>query len=314
MKWVNNIKHLKFIALLLLIGVCYYYRAELTVWSEWLIQEGIKNYEAALNLPGGGENIVFAADMEQGEAEGEVKVFLPEDTDLAADMEPEEAEGEDIFPEDTVSGSDAGIQQPAWEYAMADEGYFDDALFLGDSRTVGLREYGGITGATFCASTGLSIYKLLGAQIAPIEGSTEKQTVEELLMKRQFSKIYLMIGINELGTGTVETFMNRYQEVVARLQELQPDAIIYVQAIMRVSTARSSQGDSINNEGINVRNEEIAKLADGEKIFYLDVNPLLCDEEGGLLSEYTADGVHLRAKYVTIWTDFLYEHTIRFLQ
>ena len=292
MKWVNNIKHLKFIALLLLTGVCYYYRAELTVWFEWLVQEGIANYEDSLGLPGRGEDTVYRPDEE------------------VTDGKP----GEEIPSTDNESESDEVKGPPAWEYAAADEGYFDDAVFIGDSRTVGLYEYGGINGATFCASTGLTVYKLFEAQIAPVEGSKEKQTVEELLSERQFSKIYLMIGINEMGIGTVETFMNQYKTVVAHLQELQPDAIIYVQAIMRVSTERSAQGDYINNEGVDVRNEEIAKLADGERIFYLDVNPLFCDEEGGLIKEYTTDGVHLRAKYITIWTDFLFEHTIRFLE
>lgn len=298
MKWVNNIKYLKFIALLLLTGVCYYYRAELTVWFEWLVQEGIANYEDSLGLPDGREDTVSGSDM------------------AVTDTEQKEAEakGEEMLPEDTVSGSDAVIGPPAWEYAMADENYFNDAVFIGDSRTVGLYEYGGITGATFCASTGLTVYKLFEAKIVPVEGSKEKQTVEELLSERQFAKIYLMIGINEMGVGTVETFMDQYKTVVAHLQELQPDAIIYVQAIMRVSAERSAQGDYINNEGIDVRNEEIAKLADGERIFYLDVNPLFCDEEGGIIQEYTTDGVHLRAKYITIWTDFLFEHTIRFLE
>ena len=58
------------------------------------------------------------------------------------------------------------------------------------------------------------------------------------------------------------------------------------------------------------RNEEIAKLADDEKIFYLDVNPLICDETGGMVASYTYDGVHLKAQYIPIWLDFLKEHAV----
>lgn len=121
-----------------------------------------------------------------------------------------------------------------------------------------------------------------------------------------------MIGINEMGTGTVDTFMEKYKDVVAHLQELQPDAIIYLQAIMRVSTERSNKGDYINNPGIDARNVEIAKLADNKKIFYLDVNPLVCDDTGGLIKEDTFDGVHLKAAYIDIWKQFLMDHAIEF--
>ena len=82
---------------------------------------------------------------------------------------------------------------------------------------------------------------------------------------------------------------------------------------MRVSGERSAKGDYINNEGIDARNAEIAKLADNRTIFYLDVNPLVCDEDGGLVKDYTFDGVHLKAAYIEIWKRFLMEHTVKFL-
>ena len=90
----------------------------------------------------------------------------------------------------------------------------------------------------------------------------------------------------------------------------QPDAIIYLQAIIKVTTERSEQGDYINNEGIIARNEGIARLADNEHVFFLDVNPLICDETGGMIPEYTFDGVHLKAVYIDIWKDFLKTHAV----
>ena len=196
-------------------------------------------------------------------------------------------------------------------YHTVDDSYFDDAVFIGDSRTVGMYEYGGLEEtSTFYASTGLTIYKMFDSKIVAVPGQKKKITVEEALSEKQFAKIYLMIGINEMGTGTVESFMKAYGEAVQHLQQLQPDAVIYLQAIMKVTTERSGQGDYITNEGIEARNEEIAKLADDEKIFYLDVNPLICDETGGMVASYTYDGVHLKAQYIPIWLDFLKEHAV----
>ncbi len=196
-------------------------------------------------------------------------------------------------------------------YHTVDDSYFDDAVFIGDSRTVGMYEYGGLEEtSTFYASTGLTIYKMFDSKIVAVPGQKKKITVEEALSEKQFAKIYLMIGINEMGTGTVESFMKAYGEAVQHLQQLQPDAVIYLQAIMKVTTERSGQGDYITNEGIEARNEEIAKLADDEKIYYLDVNPLICDETGGMVASYTYDGVHLKAQYIPIWLDFLKEHAV----
>lgn len=196
-------------------------------------------------------------------------------------------------------------------YHTVDNDYFDDAVFIGDSRTVGMYEYGGLQdSSTFYASTGLTIYKMFDAKIVPVPGTKKKITVEEALAGKQFSKIYLMIGINEMGTGTVDSFMEAYGEAVEHLQELQPDAIIYLQAIMKVTAERSQQGDYITNEGIDERNARIAQLADDQKTFYLDVNPLICDETGGMVASYTYDGVHLKAQYIPIWLDFLKEHAV----
>ncbi|HBA48458.1 MAG TPA: hypothetical protein DCZ91_11805 [Lachnospiraceae bacterium] len=200
---------------------------------------------------------------------------------------------------------------PEVQYMTVEDDYFADAVFIGDSRTVGMFEYGGLEEiSTFYASKGLTVYKLFDADIVPVPDERKQITVEEALQQNSFAKIYLMIGINEMGTGTVESFLEKYQEVVAHLRELQPDAVIYLQAIIKVTAERSGKGDYINNEGIIARNEGIAKLADNEKIFFLDVNPEVCDESGGMIPDYTFDGVHLKARYIEIWKDYLKTHAI----
>lgn len=221
----------------------------------------------------------------------------------------EESKGADG--EGEAEGSDGFGDGSEPVYMTVEDDYFSDAVFIGDSRTVGLYEYGGLEEiATFYASSGLTVYKIFDSQIVEVPGQRQKQTIEEALSENQFNKIYLMIGINEMGTGTVTSFTNRYKEVVDHLLELQPDAILYIQGILKVSTERSNQGDYINNEGIVARNEALAELADNRRIFYLDVNPLVCDETGGLVASYTFDGVHLKAKYIEIWKDYLKSHAI----
>ncbi len=220
-------------------------------------------------------------------------------------VDPEEIDGEEVPTEPEPS------PEPEIVIGRVEEEYFSDALFLGDSRTVGMSQYGSLGKiATFYASTGMTIYKLLGAEIVELPDSKAKITVEEALEHQSFGKIYIMMGINEVGSGTTESFAKAYGEVIARLQELQPDAIIYIEGIIRVTTARSAKGDYINNEAIGARNEALSQLADGEKIFYLDVNQAICDEDGGLIKDYTSDGVHLKAKYISLWEEYLKDNAV----
>ncbi len=311
MNKIPNLKYMTFLALLAATGIGYLYREPLEDFLDAAIEFGLKNYEESIDLPGEplyGEKDADEEDSDaDGNGEGEDGSNPQTGDDPQTGNPSEKGETEE---DGTVSGGDAA----QWEYASVEKSYFDDALFIGDSRTVGLQDYAGLDNATFYASTGLTIYKLFDAEIAPVEGSHKKQTVEQALSERQFGKIYLMIGINEMGTGTVESFMKKYDEAVKHLQELQPDAVIYLQAIMKVSAERSAKGDYIYNEGIEQRNAEIAKLADNQQIFFLDVNPCVCDDSGGLVSGYTFDGVHLKAAYIEIWKQFLMDHTIRFLE
>ena len=56
---------------------------------------------------------------------------------------------------------------------------------------------------------------------------------------------------------------------------------------------KSDKDPIFNNVGIEQRNERIAALADGKNIFYLDMNEVVCDEEGNLKSSLTFDDIHL---------------------
>lgn len=186
--------------------------------------------------------------------------------------------------------------------------YFDDVLFIGDSRTVGLSEYSYLTNATYYSDVGLSVYTVFDKKIAKM--GHKMVTLEEALEKKKYKKIYIMLGVNELGTGTAKTFAKKYEEMLNRIQELEPDAYIVVQAIMKVGKKLSDSDPIYNNPNIVERNEELAKLADQKKIFYLDVNEVLSDEEGYLPDEHTFDSIHLLGMYYDIWADYLMSHGI----
>lgn len=183
--------------------------------------------------------------------------------------------------------------------------YLDDALFIGDSRTSTLYEYAGWTKTDFFVKYGQTVWDVWDSKM-------EGKTLEQMLTGKKYGKIYIMLGINELGRGTPESFAEQFRSVVERVRQLQPQAVVFVEAIMHVTQGKDEENTYINNQEINARNEKLKGLADNKNIFYIDVNEVM-DEPGTgkLKAEYSFDGVHLQVKYIDIWREFLLNHGIK---
>jgi len=182
----------------------------------------------------------------------------------------------------------------------------EDALFIGDSRTVGLSEYAGIEGADFFADIGMSVYNIQKKTVSvPAAG---KVTIAQLLQSRKYHKIYLMLGVNELGYR-FDDVIDHYKELVGFIREQQPDAVVFIMANLHVSKSRSDNDKVINNEAINKLNAALAAIADNRDVFYLDANVLFDDESGNLSSDMTEDDAHLYGKYYIKWGRWLIDQT-----
>ncbi len=208
--------------------------------------------------------------------------------------------------------SDAGkvALTTVYDYALENESYFNDAAFLGDSRTLGISDYAGLDGADFFCDNGMTIYKLLEDAGVTYQKTGEKVDLKEILQEKHYGKIYIMLGMNELGYGDTRMYLRQYLKVLGQIREWQPEAVIYIMANLHVSREKNNMESEFNNININDKNVASARLANGRDIFYLDCNPLFTDEEGYLLEDLTFDGVHLYAQHYEKWRDFLFEHGV----
>ena len=197
-----------------------------------------------------------------------------------------------------------------YDYQKVKSDYFDDAVFIGDSRIVGMNDYSGLTNAAFFAKTGLTVYNLLDDKFVKDPNTGNTVSVSDMLQSYQYGKIYLMVGINELGTGGTERFAQAYKEVLHKMRKWQPDAVIYVQSIMGVSPQKDRTDKVFNNTNIRDKNCAIAKLTDGIHIFYLNIQEIYEDENHALSQELTFDEVHLYAKYYDKWVKYLKTHAV----
>lgn len=232
-----------------------------------------------------------------GHSEGIVVAPQPEPTEPEV-IEPEPTEPEVISPE--INEPEAPDEEK--EFVTVDKSYWENALFIGDSRTVGLSEYADLGGADVFANSGMSVYKVFREKIDINQSG--KQTLEEILSAKQYGKIYIMLGINELGYNYSKT-VEMYESMLDKIQELQPDALLFLEANLHVTEKQSSSDKIFNNEGINKINQAIKEMTDNKTRFFVDVNEVFDDAQGNLNPVYTADSAHVLGKYYTEWADWL---------
>lgn len=201
-----------------------------------------------------------------------------------------------------ASGADAPTQN---DFSMG------NALFIGDSRTVGLMEYAQIADADFFANAGMSVFNIHKKPVSvPNVG---KVTLTELLNHKIYDKIYIMLGINEIGYN-MNSITAQYSELLAFIQEKQPNALIIIQANLHVTKARSDSDKTTNNHMIDKLNTALSKLADGKSIFYLNANSVFDDAGGNLSSDKAGDAAHLRAKYYAEWGGWIVTQSAAFVR
>lgn len=228
----------------------------------------------------------------------------PPETIPPETVPPETAPPETVPPVTDPSGppvtpGSAGVFEPG---PMVDESWFDNALFIGDSRTDGLRLYSRLGTADYFCNTGLSVYSVLTKACS--DKNFPAQTLEKLLGSRTYGKILIGLGINEAGSG-LKSFLRAYEKLIDTVRQAQPDAVIIIQAIMTCSPKKERQNACFSPANLYERNEALRELAREKGVLYIDVNEVFADERGYLPEEFSGDGCHLYARYYPLWVKWI---------
>lgn len=190
--------------------------------------------------------------------------------------------------------------------SVGDE-YFDDAAFVGDSITEGIKLYEVMTNATVVAARGINLDNVFtDDQIRTAQGNS---TVMGALEAAAPKKIYIMFGANGVGWFTEQHFTEVYTKFVKAVKEQHPDSQIYLQSILPVTQEFDDSREDISNDKINRYNELVVEIAEEQKVHYLDVASAFKDEKGCLPEDSNGDGMHFGNKYYKKWFDYLKSHT-----
>ena len=211
----------------------------------------------------------------------------------------EEPTETDVTEETTTTEKPSSAESADFDASTAD--YFDEALFIGDSRTVGIKEYGTLKNADYFCSVGLASYK---AATEYIDG----YTLTDKLTSNEYGKIYIMLGINEVAMD-IEYTITQFRTLLETVQKYQPDAVVYLQGNLHVTEAAQTQ--NITNDGINLLNSRLSQLADeNDNVYFIDINEVFDDETGALTPDFTSDGIHVLGRYYEVWCEWLCQHTV----
>ncbi len=129
--------------------------------------------------------------------------------------------------------------------------------------------------------------------------------MEEMVFGTEPSRIFINIGTNDIGSPEyqLEALLERYEEIIVRIQERLPEAEINMMAYYPVNeTDKIPEGEwgktafvTRTNENLNIANAAIENLAAKKGCRFINVNEGLADERGKLKKEYTIEGIHMYA-------------------
>ena len=198
--------------------------------------------------------------------------------------------------------------QPVPKSDWVDSSYFDDAVFVGDSITDGIKLYGVMNNATVIAHTGINPETILYKEVIKTDSGTV--SVLDALAQTNPGKIYVMQGANGVAFINQDKFIEYYGQLLDEIKKIHPDATIYVQSILPVTAAKASD-PLYANDKIDSYNQALLELTKEKEVYYLNVAEAFKDENGNLPDEASPkDGMHFGADYYTKWFDYLKTHTV----
>ncbi len=214
----------------------------------------------------------------------------------------------DFSASDDGSTSLYDFSKPVPVSDTVEDTYFEDAVFIGDSRTEGLILNTGLSNTTSYVYKGLMVNTVFTKPVIKKDG--EKISVMDALKTTDFSKVYIMFGINETGWAYSRVFQKKYGDIIDAIQDINPRALIYIQGIMPVSDKVSSEHQYITNAKISEYNRLLQELAKEKKVYYIDTENAVISADGSLPEDAAYDGIHLVKEYCEKWLDYLKTHTV----
>ena len=206
------------------------------------------------------------------------------------------------------------------ESAAASTSYFKDAVFVGDSVSLGLYYYevanDKLGDAQFLTAGSLgstnALWEVSDLSVHPRYNGV-KMKLEKSIPLTKAKKIYIMLGMNDISYG-VETAFKNFKTLTENIQKAAPYAMFYVESVTpKVNQGEKNYSGVLNNKNINIYNNKLSQLCREKGWYFINVAEAMFDNLGFLKREYCGDpdgmGMHFIPAGCAAWVDYLYKHT-----
>lgn len=200
--------------------------------------------------------------------------------------------------------------------------FYDDAVFIGDSVSLRLDMYcqahqGALGKAQFLTAgslgSGNALEKVTSDSVHPYYQG-EHMSVEDGVKASGAKKVFIMLGMNDVGLYGVEDSVKNMETLTERILEKNPDAEIYLQSMTPMLTGHERK--VLNNENLDKYNAGLKELAKEKGYHFADVASVMKQEDGSLKPEYCSDpegmGIHFTDAGAEAWIDYLLQNANSF--
>lgn len=129
----------------------------------------------------------------------------------------------------------------------------------------------------------------------------------EDVIKRKPSKVFLLIGINDISKNIPdEVIMENILSMASRIKRRSPNTELYVQSILPVNSSFEKFPKGYDKQDhVTTVNKELAKYAGKLKFTFVDIYSAFLDKDNRMDKKYSTDGLHLNAAGYAHWISIL---------
>jgi lysophospholipase L1-like esterase len=170
-----------------------------------------------------------------------------------------------------------------------------DLVFIGDSITQGWEGAGRAVWEKFYSQRNAVNLGIGGDRTQHVLWRLQNGNLEGISPKLAV----VMIGTNNSGSNTPQQIADGIKAILDELQKRCPKTKVLLLGIFPRGETPEDPRRKVNE----ATNQIIAKYADNERVFYLDIGPKFLDDDGTLSREIMPDLLHLNQKSYTIWAE-----------
>ncbi len=188
------------------------------------------------------------------------------------------------------------------------DGYMNRCVFLGDSRTVAMVNYGLINDDAALAQIGISHPSFKSNTF--VNNAGKEYTLKTYLASHQAPVIYIALGVNGINDPSEEHYKSTFEDLIDNVMDLSPNSNIVLMSIGPVND-NGPYKKTVQNSWIVKYNDFLLNTAKDKHLFYLDISEILTGSDGQVKSEYNGgDGLHYSSSGCKAIFDYIVEHPV----